>query len=157
VAVLGDGKLGLLVAQVLQLHGARVTLFGHHRSKMEIAVKVGVRRGVNGGRFDWVVEATGTAEGLREAARMVRPRGTLILKSTIHGLVSLDVSALVVDEVTIIGSRCGRFEPALKLLEGGELRLSEMISGRFALGEAPAAFERAMERGALKVLLDARV
>jgi alcohol dehydrogenase len=141
VAVLGDGKLGRLIAQVLHLNGARVLLFGRHKAKPATAA------------YDWVVEATGCAEGLRQAVAMTRPRGTVVLKSTVHGAVALDTAPVVVNEITLLGSRCGRFEPALRLLAGGKLRLDEMISDRFPLAQAPRAFARAVEPGVLKVLL----
>jgi alcohol dehydrogenase len=83
---------------------------------------------------------------------MVRPRGTIILKSTVHGLVSVDTSRLVADEITLVGSRCGRFEPALRLLRDGKVRVADMISDRLPLADAPRAFNLA-SRGALKVLL----
>jgi threonine dehydrogenase-like Zn-dependent dehydrogenase len=160
VAVLGDGKLGLLVAQVLQAHGAAVHQFGRHREKLQIAGKMGVTTEVVKSKlpvaeFDFVVEATGSEDGLKHAVSMVRPRGTVIMKSTVHGLVSLDTAPVVVNEVTLVGSRCGRFEPALKLLASGKVRVADMISGRFPLAQAPRAFEAAARKGVLKVLLDA--
>jgi threonine dehydrogenase-like Zn-dependent dehydrogenase len=155
VAVLGDGKLGLLVAQVLQAHGAEVRLFGKHTEKMAIAEAVGVKTSLKpAGRFDWVVEATGSAPGLMQAVGMTRPRGTLILKSTVHGTVALDTAPVVVNEITLVGSRCGRFEPALKLLRAGKVRLDEMISARMPLSEAARGFDLAARKGVLKVLLD---
>ena len=138
VAVLGDGKLGLLVEQVLAAHGACVRVFGRTEEKPRAG-------------YDWVVEATGSASGLSQAVAMARPRGTVIVKSTVHGAVALDTAAAVVNEITLVGSRCGRFEPALALLP--RLRLAEMISDRFPLAEAPRAFARAAEKGVLKVLL----
>jgi threonine dehydrogenase-like Zn-dependent dehydrogenase len=157
VAVLGDGKLGLLAAQVLQLHGAEVHLFGHHREKLRIAEAAGVRterprKRVPIAAYDWVVDTTGSREGLCQAVRMTRPRGTVVLKSTVHDLVSIDTAQVVVNEITLVGSRCGRFEPALRLLREGRIRVSDMISARLPLAEAPRAFELAA-RGALKVLL----
>jgi 2-desacetyl-2-hydroxyethyl bacteriochlorophyllide A dehydrogenase len=157
VAVLGDGKLGLLIAQVLQLHGAEVHLFGRHKEKLRIAEALGViaaanRKRLPGAAFDLVVDVTGSSDGLRQAVQMVRPRGTIVLKSTVHNLVSLDTAPVVVNEITLVGSRCGRFKPALRLLHDGKVRLSEMISARVPLREAPQAFELAA-RGALKVLL----
>jgi alcohol dehydrogenase len=104
--------------------------------------------------FDFVVDATGSAEGLRQAVGMTRPRGTVILKSTVHGMVGIDTAPVIVNEVTLVGSRCGRFEPALKLLASGKVRVADMISDRFPLAEAPRAFARAAGRGVLKVLLD---
>jgi alcohol dehydrogenase len=157
VAVLGDGKLGLLVAQVLQAHGAEVRLFGRHKEKMAIAAAAGVASSlVPAGQFDWVVEATGSASGLMQAIGMTRPRGTLILKSTVHGTVALDTAPVVVNEITLVGSRCGRFEPALKLLRTGRLRIGEMISARIPLSEAARGFELAARKGVLKVLLENR-
>lgn len=142
VAVRGKGKLGLLIGQVLAAHGYVVHFYGR-------------QDGVPRAAFRWVVDATGSAEGLRQAVEMVEPRGVIIMKSTVHGTVAMDTARIVVNEVTLIGSRCGRFEPALELLRGGELRLEEMISARFPLAEAPRAFERAAQKGMLKVLLTA--
>src|SRR5262249_62038701 len=103
--------------------------------------------------YDWVVEATGSAQGLRNGTAMVRPRGTLILKSTVHGAVPLDTAPIIVNEITLVGSRCGRFEAALPWIANPAIRLEEMLSDRFALRDAPRAFEKAAERGVLKVLL----
>ena len=159
VAVLGDGKLGLLAAQVLLSHGARVHLYGRHPAKLAIAGACGAETFPNGSlpasRYDWVVEATGSPEGLGAAIRMARPRGTVVMKSTVHGDVPLDTAPAIVNEITLVGSRCGRFEPALELLAGGRLRVEEMISDRFPLAEAAQAFERAAAGGVLKVLLEA--
>jgi len=160
VAVLGDGKLGLLAALVLNAHGYAVRLFGRHAEKLRIAARAGVETAVAAppvAEYAWVVEATGNAEGLRSAVRMTRPRGTVILKSTLHGVVGIDTAPIVVDEITLVGSRCGRFEAALPLLEHELIRVDEMISARFPLSQAPAAFERAAEPGTLKVLLAASV
>jgi alcohol dehydrogenase len=99
------------------------------------------------------VEATGSAKGLDQAIAMTRPRGTVVLKSTVHGLARLNTAKVVVDEITLVGSRCGRFEPALALLRSGRIHVDEMISDRFALSEAKRAFARAAEPGVLKVLL----
>ena len=159
VAVLGDGKLGLLIAMVLREQGYRVRLFGHHAEKLRIAAAAGVE--VEGAsdrlpvaEYGWVVDATGSAEGLRAAAAMVRPRGTVILKSTIHGMVAVDTAPLIVNEITLVGSRCGRFEAALPLLDRPGIRVEETIAARYPLREAPEAFARAARRGTLKVLLD---
>ena len=158
VAVLGDGKLGLLVSQVLHAAGLAVRQFGRHPEKLRIAAQAGVATEVAGeslpaAAFDWVVEATGSAEGLRQAVAMTRPRGTIILKSTVHGTVGIDMAPVIVNEITLVGSRCGRFEPALALLAGGALRVEEMIAARFPLAEAARAFEYAARKGVLKVLL----
>ena len=158
VAVLGDGKLGLLIAQVLNAHGACVRQFGRHREKLRISAAAGVETGIAGklpvAAFDWVVDATGSAEGFRQAVGMTRPRGTLILKSTVHGLVPVDTAPVIVNEITLVGSRCGRFEPALKLLASGKVNVAPMVAARFPLGAAPEAFAMAAGKGTLKVLLD---
>jgi alcohol dehydrogenase len=158
VAVLGDGKLGLLVAMALNAHGANVHQFGRHPEKLRIAAATGVATELAGGKlptaeYGWVVEATGNPEGLRTAAAMARPRGTVILKSTVHGMVEIDTAPIVVNEITLIGSRCGRFEAALPLLGDGRIRLDEMIADRFPLQDAAKAFERAAQPGVLKVLV----
>ena len=161
VAVLGDGKLGLLIAQVLQAHGARVHHFERHREKLRISQSAGVtteiaRKHLPVAAYEWTVDATGTSEGLKQASSMTRPRGTVIMKSTVHGLVSIDTAPLMVNEITLVGSRCGRFEPALKLLRAARVNVGDMISAEYPLGEAPAAFARAAEKGVMKVLLRGR-
>jgi len=154
VAVLGDGKLGLLIAQVLAAHGASVIHFGKHPEKLRISKAAGIATSMRPrGGFGYVIEATGTPEGLRQAVAMTRPRGVVIVKSTVHGEVSLDTAPVVVNEITLVGSRCGRFEPALKLMASGKLRLDSMITARFPLADAPRAFEKAVAPGAIKVLL----
>ncbi len=160
VAVLGDGKLGLLAGQVLLAHGARVYQFGRHKHKLDIAARAGAHisiavdgRKLPAAKFDFVVEATGSREGLESAIRMVRPRGTVIMKSTVHDRVAIDTAPAIVNEITLVGSRCGRFEPALRLLASGKVRVDEMISDSMPLSRAPEAFARAAERGVLKVLL----
>jgi threonine dehydrogenase-like Zn-dependent dehydrogenase len=157
VAVLGDGKLGLLIAQVLHAHGARVIHYGRHREKLRISEGAGIetRTATKLPRraYGLVVDATGSPEGLTQAVAMTRPRGTVILKSTVHGLAPLDTAPVIVDEITLVGSRCGRFEPALKLLRTGRVRVDRLISDEFPLAEAPRAFARAAEKGVLKVLL----
>jgi len=158
VAVLGDGKLGLLVAQVLQANGYRVHQFGRHAEKLKIAANAGVTTEIRGehlpeAEYQWVVDATGSQAGMHAAIRMVEPRGTIILKSTVHGEIPLDTAPVIVNEITLIGSRCGRFEPALELLRLGAIDVSSMISEKLPLGSAPAGFERAAQRGVLKVLL----
>jgi alcohol dehydrogenase len=159
VGVLGDGKLGLLIALVLNAHGYPVHQFGRHPEKLGIAAAAGVTTEVAGAalptaEYDWVVEATGNAEALRQAVAMTRPRGTLILKSTVHGLVGIDTAPVIVNELTLVGSRCGRFEASLPLLDHHLIRVEDLLTARYPLAEAPAAFEHAAQRGALKVLLD---
>jgi alcohol dehydrogenase len=158
VAVLGDGKLGLLIAQVLNVHGFAVHQFGRHPEKLAISEKAGVHTelasaGIPAAGFDWVVDATGSAQGLRDAIQMTRPRGTVILKSTQHGLAHLDTAPVIVNEITLLGSRCGRFEPALDLLRRGLINVQDMIANRKKLSDAPEAFEQAARKGTMKVLL----
>lgn len=158
VAVLGDGKLGLLISQVLALHGAKVHQFGRHKNKLSIAAAVGVdvhvSRKIPLAAFDVVVEATGSSQALQQAVSMTRPRGTVVMKSTVHDQPRIDTAPVIVNEISLVGSRCGRFEPAVKLIASGKLNLAPMISDRFPLGEAKQAFARAGEPGVLKVLLD---
>jgi alcohol dehydrogenase len=158
IAVLGDGKLGLLIALVLNAYGHRVHQFGRHANKLQIARRAGVATEAASGAlpdmaYDWVVDATGSSEGLRQAVRMTRPRGTVILKSTVHGLVGVETAPVIVNEITLVGSRCGRFEPALDLLNRNLIPVEEMISEQLPLADAPRAFERAAQKGVLKVLL----
>jgi len=159
VAVLGDGKLGLLIGQVLNAYGAEVHQYGHHKEKLRIAAAMGVD--VRAGKktpmaaYDWVVDATGSSLGLMQAVKMTRPRGTVIMKSTVHGLIGIDSAPVIVNELSLVGSRCGRFEPALKLLRSGRVRVDDLISEVLPLKKAALAFRRAGQPGAMKVLLNA--
>ncbi len=155
VAVLGDGKLGLLIGQVLLAHGLAVHQFGRHPEKLAIVKRRGALTAAKPpvARFDYVVDATGSSEGLSTAVSMCRPRGTVVMKSTVHDKVALDMATVIVPEITLLGSRCGRFAPALKLLKDRKLDVESMIHGRFPLSEAPAAFARAAQKGTLKILL----
>ena len=158
VAVLGDGKLGLLVSQVLQANGAKVHLYGKHRDKMRLVEPAGVTSEILPktlpiAAWPFVVDATGSSAGLKAAVSMCVPRGTVIMKSTVHGLVSIDTAPAIVNEITLVGSRCGRFEAALPLLASGKVRAGSMISEEFPLDQAPKAFAHAAKKGVLKVLL----
>jgi len=157
VVVLGDGKLGLLVAQTLALTGCNLTAVGRHPDKLARLAALGLATQVEGegleGVADLVVECTGQPEGFRAARKMVRPRGTLVLKSTYHGEIEADLSGIVVDEVTLVGSRCGPFPPAMRLLAQQLVDVASMIEAEYPLADALAAFEHAARRGALKVLI----
>jgi len=158
VAVLGDGKLGLLIAQTLLARGIQVVHFGRHREKLRISQARGAdvrlaNRARPRGAFAFTVEATGSPDGLRAAVAMTRPRGTVILKSTVHGLVAVDTAPVIVNEITLVGSRCGRMAPALALLKSGRIDPAAMIAARFPLTDAPRAFAYAAKNGVLKVLL----
>ncbi len=157
VAVLGDGKLGLLIAQVLHAHHAQVTVYGRHAGKLAIAAARGIATSLPDEypqrSFSLVVECTGSATGLAQAIKMVQPRGTVIMKSTVHEEVTVDMAPIIVNEISLIGSRCGRFEPAIQLLRDKKIDLRSMLSAEFPLEQAPAAFAEAARPGVLKVLL----
>jgi threonine dehydrogenase-like Zn-dependent dehydrogenase len=155
VAVLGDGKLGLLVCQALAVTGAEVTLIGRHQKKLELAAGwgIGTRTDLGDGGFDIVAECTGNPQGFADALAAVRPRGTIVLKSTYHGLAEADLTRVVVDEIRVVGSRCGPFPPALRLLQDNRIRVKELVEARYPLDEGLAALEHAGQRGALKVLI----
>jgi threonine dehydrogenase-like Zn-dependent dehydrogenase len=159
VAVIGDGKLGLLCAQALALTGAPVLLIGKHPEKLRIAAARGVEtmmldkaRG-RSREFDTVVEASGASSGFELALDLLRPRGTLVLKSTFQGATSINAARIVVDEISVVGSRCGRFQPALELLRQREVDVESLISEEFPLSEGVRAIERASAPGIIKVLL----
>ena len=160
VVVLGDGRLGLLVAQVLDRTGARVLLAGKHPAKLAIAAARGIETTLVGdgppAPAGLVIEATGSIDGLRLALDVVEPRGTLVLKSTIAGSPSVDLSPLVIKEISLVGSRCGPFPPALSLLANEEVDVRPLVSARLPLARADEALRRASVPGALKVLIDAR-
>ncbi|ACC82889.1 MDR/zinc-dependent alcohol dehydrogenase-like family protein [Nostoc punctiforme] len=158
VLVVGDGKLGQLVAQTLALTGCELLAVGRHQEKLANlearGIKTGLADAVKDGYFDISVECTGNPEGFAIARRALRPRGTLVLKSTYAGNLSLDASSLVVDEITLIGSRCGPFTPALQLLATGQIDVQPLIHATYPLIEGLAAFEHAQSRGVLKILLE---
>ncbi|HMQ33188.1 MAG TPA: alcohol dehydrogenase catalytic domain-containing protein [Chloroflexaceae bacterium] len=155
VAVVGDGKLGAMIVQVLRLPGCDLTLVGRHPERWALFEGMGVRCAtadeVAGERFDVVVDCTGQPAGLATARALVRPRGRLVLKSTFNAPSELNLTALVVDEVQLLGSRCGPFGPALRLLERGLVVTEPLISARYPLERAIEGFAAAS--GALKVLL----
>ncbi|CAN5599671.1 alcohol dehydrogenase catalytic domain-containing protein [soil metagenome] len=159
VAVIGDGKLGLLCAQAMALTGAPVLLIGHHPEKMRIAERRGIEtataKNAAGKRheFDVVVEASGSASAFHTAVCLLRPRGVLVLKSTFHGTSEINAATIVVNEISIIGSRCGRLAPALDLLKKGAIDVDSLISEEYPLRDGLLAMERGAKKGILKVLL----
>jgi threonine dehydrogenase-like Zn-dependent dehydrogenase len=159
VAVIGDGKLGLLCAQVLALTGASLLLIGKHFSKLRIAEQRGIETATpkqaakRSKQFDVVVEASGAAAGFALALELLRPKGHLVLKSTFHGRTEIDAARIVVDEISIVGSRCGRFTPALDLLKKDAVDVGSLISEEYALSKGVRAMQRAGVKGVLKVLL----
>lgn len=158
VLVVGDGKLGILVAQTIALTGCDLLVVGRHRDKLAHLEARGIKTGfadtVTDRAFDISVECTGNSEGFALARRALRSRGTLVLKSTYAGNLSLDASSLVVDEITLIGSRCGPFAPALDLLQQEKVDVKSLINARYPLADGLTAFERAQTKGVLKVLLE---
>ena len=157
IAVLGDGRMGLLIAQVLKSVGASVVLFGKHEDRQAIARGLGLDARAapasalpRADRFDLVVDATGSADGLQRALDCVRPRGTVVLKTTVHDPGTMATWPIVVEEVTIVGSRCGPFLPALDLLARGEVRVDPLVARVTGLDDHRRAFAEA--DGGLKVL-----
>jgi threonine dehydrogenase-like Zn-dependent dehydrogenase len=157
VLVLGDGKLGLLCAQVLGITGARVTLVGKHPEKLQLAKGGGIRTVLLADwrtrPFDVVVEATGSVSGFEAAVASVRPRGTLVLKSTVAEKHNLSLAPLVINEITVVGSRCGPFPPALQALAEKRIAVTPMIENIYALGDGIDAVAHATRRGTRKILL----
>lgn len=155
--VLGDGKLGLLCAQVLHQTGARVTLVGKHEEKLKIVREVGIPAVTLSSwtprQADFVVEATGATTGLALAMETVRPRGTLVLKSTVARPHTLSLAPLVINEITVIGSRCGPFPPALRALARQSIAVAPLVSKTFPLAGGVDAMRYAARPGVGKVLL----
>jgi threonine dehydrogenase-like Zn-dependent dehydrogenase len=159
VAVIGDGKLGLLCAQVVALTGAQTLLIGKHDEKLRIAARRGIETSTPKDaakptrEFDVVVEASGAASGFNLALDLLRPKGRLVLKSTFHGTTEINAARVVVDEISIVGSRCGRFAPALDLLKRNAIDVDSLISEEYPLSKGVHAMKRARTKGVLKVLL----
>ncbi|MGZ5473618.1 MAG: MDR/zinc-dependent alcohol dehydrogenase-like family protein [Thermoanaerobaculia bacterium] len=158
VLVIGDGKLGQLVARSLALTGCRLTSTGRHRDKLALLERLGIPTldpaAVGPHSFDITVECSGSPTGFALARTALRPRGTLVMKSTYAGDLTVNASSLVVDEITLMGSRCGPFTPALKLLAEGKIDPTDLIHGRYSLNDGIAAFEEAQRAGVLKVLVE---
>lgn len=158
VLLVGAGRLGQLVAQVLALTGARLRVVARHAHQKALLAARGIETigasDVEPRRWDVVVEATGSPSGFGLARAALRPRGTLVLKSTYRGELTLDMAPFVVDEITIVGSRCGPFAPALRLLERGDVDPLPLIGERFPLSRGVEAMAAAARPGTMKVLLD---
>jgi len=157
VLVLGDGKLGNLCAQVLRLTGANVTALGKHEDKLKPIKRSGVRTILLNDwkprSFDIVVDATGSLSGLELALSAVRPRGTLVLKSTIAGNHDVSLAPIVINEITVIGSRCGLFPPALEALEEKSVFVTPLIEKIYPLTDGVEAVRHAARQGTRKILL----
>ncbi len=159
VVILGDGRLGLLVSQVLKDAGAEVTLVGKHKWKLDLAISWGVKVTAEGSAelqsasIPVVIEATGSPRGLEEAFRLVEPRGTVVMKSTFHDTPRFDATKLVLNEITLIGSRCGIFSTALDLLKHKRINVQPLLSKVFPLEEGIKAFAYLERTACLKVCL----
>lgn len=159
VLLVGAGRLGQLIAQTLALTGCDLRVVARHEHQQNLLKARGIRviaeQEIKPWRWDIVVEATGSPSGFSLARQAIRPRGTLVLKSTYKGEINVNFSSIVVDEINIIGSRCGPFEPALRLMETQQVDPTVLIANEFKLDDALKAFERAAETGVLKVLVEA--
>ena len=159
VIVLGDGKLGLITALTLNAQNIDVTLVGKHQNKLDIAKAQGVKTSLLQDfpiekKYDVVVEATGSVSGFETSIALTKPRGVLILKSTVATGKEFNLAPIVIDEITVLGSRCGQFGPALRLLKSGKIDFTPLISARYKADDAIEAFEKNKERETLKVLLE---
>lgn len=158
VIVLGDGKLGLTTALALSAQNLDVLLVGKHRNKLDIAKAQGVKTRLLADLkqekiYDVVVEATGSLSGFETAMALVRPRGVLVLKSTIAASKEFNLAPIVIDEITVLGSRCGQFPPALRMLASGKIDFKPLISATYSVDNAIEAFEKNKEKDTLKVLI----
>jgi len=163
VLILGDGKMGQLAAQVFVLAGCEVMMVGKHEEKLALVTQYGIPTHLlkdieqhafpDGRRVDHVIECTGSAQGIELALSLVRPRGTLHLKSTVADKSTLNLAPIVIDEIRVQGSRCGPFAPALRALNQKRVNVRPLISATYTLNEGLAAFEYAEQKGVLKVLV----
>jgi len=157
VIVIGDGKLGLLCAQVLKTTQCELSVIGHHPEKLALLTQQGIHTTIQAANIspgvDTVIEATGSPDGLKLASQLVRPRGTIVLKSTYHGQTTFDFTFIVVHEINLVGSRCGPFPQAIELLQHTQVSVEPLIHARYTLDHGIDAMECATTRGTLKVLI----
>jgi threonine dehydrogenase-like Zn-dependent dehydrogenase len=158
VLVLGDGRLGSLIAMGLEWRGAKVELVGRDKDKLHVLETLGVSVNRQDSRpiYPWVVESTGSVQGLEAALAWTKPTGTIIVKSTCHEPLRIDFARIVVDEIRLVGSRCGAFPPALDALASGRIPVRKLISKVFPFEEAKEALAESSRPGVFKVLLDFR-
>lgn len=159
VVVLGDGKLGLLIALALSASNINLTLVGKHQNKLDIAKAQGVKTMLLSDlevkkEWDVVIEATGSISGFETALNLTKPRGVLVLKSTVAASKEFNLAPIVIDEITVLGSRCGQFAPALRLLEKEAIDFQPLISAKYNVNQAIEAFEKNKEKDTLKVLIE---
>ena len=157
--MLGDGKLGLITALALNAQNLDVTLVGKHQNKLDIAKAQGVNVALLNDfaiekKYDVVVEATGSISGFETALALTKPRGVLVLKSTVAASKEFNLAPIVIDEITVLGSRCGQFPAALRLLQSGKVDFSPLISAVYSVDDAIRGFEKNKEKDTLKVLLN---
>ena len=158
VLVLGDGKLGLTTALTLHAHNLDVLLVGKHQNKLDIAKQQGVKTALlsefkQEKIYDVVVEATGSASGFETSMSLTKPRGVLVLKSTVATGKELNLAPIVIDEITVLGSRCGQFAPALRLLENNRIDFTPFITKTYSIEDAIEAFEANKLKESLKILI----
>jgi threonine dehydrogenase-like Zn-dependent dehydrogenase len=157
VLIVGAGRLGQLISQTLALTGCDLHVLARHPLQQNLLTARGIRlisgENIQPRKWDIVVEVTGSTDGFNIARKAIRPRGTLVMKSTYKGDMSVNFSSIVVDEITIVGSRCGPFEPALRLMEKREVNPTILIAEEYQLNDVVKAFDRAAQTGMLKVLV----
>jgi len=158
VCVLGDGKMGILVGQVLSTTGCDLLVSGHHREKLsildEMDIKTTRREVLSNTNFDIVVDCTGAKTGIETAINIVKPRGTVVVKTTVAKKGHLDLNKIVVNEITLVGSRCGPFPAAIKAIKARSVDLSPLVSRTFPLEDGVRAFQYASDKDSLKVVID---
>jgi len=157
VCIIGDGKLGLLVGQVLSLTGCRLILLGKHENKLTVIKSKGIRTGyaknIKEREFDIVIDCSGSQTGTDTALNIVKPGGKIILKTTLAEKRSVDLNSVVIHELTLTGSRCGPFLPAIKAIEDGKVDVTCLVSGLFSLEDGVKAFNYASRKDVLKVII----
>ncbi|MBN1779594.1 alcohol dehydrogenase catalytic domain-containing protein [bacterium] len=157
VGIIGDGKLAQIIARLLRLEGCDITVFGKHKHKLALLAPLKIRTAnadsVSKPSFDYIIEASGNPGGMMKAMALVRPRGTIVLKSTTHHDSGPALNALVIQEITVVGSRCGPFVPAIRLLEGKKIDLNPLITACYPIHAWRQAFEEALKKESLKIII----
>ena len=157
VCVLGDGKMGILVAQVLATTGCDLLVSGHHREKLsildELDIKTSCKEQLSSSHFDIVVDCTGSRSGIERGINIVKPRGTVVIKTTVAKKGDVDLNKVVVNEITLIGSRCGPFPAAIKAINSGSVNLSPLIGKTFHIEDGVRAFQYALDKNSLKIII----
>lgn len=156
IAIIGDGRLAQLIARVLLLAGSDLTVIGKHDDKMMLFQKNNINtchfQNVKTNKFDLIIEASGSPSGFEEALKLIKPRGKIIIKSTYKYRLDFDLTQIVIDEISLIGSRCGQFEPAIRLLKNKLVLVEDLISHEFNLEQHDEAFKKAADSQSLKTI-----